>query len=229
MQVLVGLGNPGPDYARTRHNIGFLVMDALAAKLGVAFGPVADACATAEAQRGGEGVLLVKPLRYMNRSGEALRGWAVRRGIVLATDPAVDGVLPLIVCDDIALPLGSVRLRARGSDGGHRGLESVERLLGHGDYPRLRLGVGDADGVDPADWAAYVLEAFPESASAAVSELVDDACTSLLCVLDEGLAAAASRHNRRIRPPQAESDDKLHSSAAEVIIPDRPVRPGETS
>jgi PTH1 family peptidyl-tRNA hydrolase len=205
MHVLVGLGNPGPEYAHTRHNIGFLVLEALAARLGAVFGPIADGCRTAEAVRDAETVLLVQPQRYMNRSGEALRLWSARRGIVLGA-AAPDSVAPLVICDDIALPLGSVRLRARGSDGGHRGLESVERLLGGPEYPRLRLGVGEQEGVDPAVWADFVLQTFPAAAAGEVDDLIEAACRTLLCVLDEGVEAAGSRHNRRVRPPDAEAD-----------------------
>ncbi|MBK7703491.1 MAG: aminoacyl-tRNA hydrolase [bacterium] len=105
---------------------------------------------------------------------------------------------PLAVCDDIALPLRSLRLRAGGSDGGHRGLESLGRALGGTAFPRLRLGVdGSGTGIAPPDWADYVLAEFPAAQRDASEELVQDACDALLTWLDLGVGPAAGRHNRR--------------------------------
>jgi peptidyl-tRNA hydrolase, PTH1 family len=199
--VVVGLGNPGERYARTRHNLGFRVVEALADRVGLRFGPVRGGCAAAAGAFGEVGIVLVKPLTYMNRSGEALADWARAEGRELRADgvPAADPP-PLAVCDDIALPLGSLRLRAGGSDGGHRGLGSLARALGGTDFPRLRLGVdGSEDGIPPPDWADYVLADFPAAEQAAAEELVADACEALLTWFALGTAAAAGRHNRRGR------------------------------
>jgi PTH1 family peptidyl-tRNA hydrolase len=218
MQLVVGLGNPGDRYVWTRHNLGFRVVEALASREGLRFGPVRDGCTAAAGAIGRREVVLVKPLLYMNRSGEALAAWARARGWELRAagvpdappEPApvsADGPLPdvspafpppLAVCDDIALPLGSLRLRACGSDGGHRGLASLERALGGTGFPRLRLGVdGGEAGIAPPDWADYVLADFPAAQRDAAEELVQDACDVLLTWLDRGVGAAASRHNRR--------------------------------
>jgi len=214
LQLVVGLGNPGERYARTRHNLGFRVVDALAARAGLRFAPVQDGCAAAAGRLAGSEVVLVKPLLFMNRSGETLAAWARARGLPLlpagetaATpvpeDPAAapgpsPPPPPPAVCDDIALPLGSLRLRAGGSDGGHRGLDSLGRVLGGTAFPRLRLGVdGSEAGVPPPAWADYVLADFPAAEWPATEDLVQDACDAVLTWLELGLAAAAGRHNRR--------------------------------
>ncbi len=214
MQLVVGLGNPGERYIWTRHNLGFRVVDALAARGGLRFGPVRHGCAAASGVIGNREVVLVKPQLYMNRSGEALAALARAEGWVLRTEgcpapepPAASPMPPapppafpppLAVCDDIALPLGSLRLRAGGSDGGHRGLESLGHTLGGTGFPRLRLGVdGSETGIPPPDWADYVLAEFPVSERSASAELVQDACDALLCWLALGTEAAAGRHNRR--------------------------------
>lgn len=221
MQLVVGLGNPGDRYVWTRHNLGFRVVDALASRAGLRFGPVQAGCAAASGAIGGREVVLVKPLLFMNRSGEALAAWARARDLALvpaggpAPDPAPEAAeaasgppapssppsapSPLLaVCDDIALPLGSLRLRAGGSDGGHRGLESLGRALGGTGFPRLRLGAdGSEAGVPPPDWADYVLAEFSAAERAASEELVQDACDAVLTWLELGVATAAGRHNRR--------------------------------
>lgn len=225
MQLIVGLGNPGPEYALTRHNAGFLCLDELARRHGLAFGPVRHACQAAAGEIGGRAVVLVKPLAYMNRSGEALAGWARAEALALtgappeppAEDgfppaPAPTGRRPLAVVDDIALPLGALRLRAAGSDGGHNGLASLDRCLGGGHYPRLRLGVGAEDPVPAPLWADYVLEEFPAAAADAVAEMVAAGADALEAVLEHGVDGAASRCNRR-RPPAAPGGEDLPSGA----------------
>ena len=207
MHLIVGLGNPGPEYARTRHNIGFRCLDRLAARHGLEFGRVKDGCRIVVGRIVGHDVVLVKPMRYMNLSGEALAVWAARTAMELVLpdpDGLVRPVTPLIVVDDIALPLGALRLRARGSDGGHRGLESLARTLGGDDYPRLRLGVAPAAAAVPADqWKSFVLEEFDHQEWDDSEELVDYACDTLTAWLENGLEWTGSRYNRK-RP---EADD----------------------
>ena len=203
MRILVGLGNPGPEYARTRHNLGFRVLDLLAARHGLAFGVVRYACAAAEGEIGGVPVVMVKPLSYMNRSGEALAGWLRGRGLRpddAAEDPPEP---PLVICDDIALPLGATRLRARGGAGGHNGLVSLIGALGGEEFPRLRLGVAPHEGSPaPEDWADFVLGEFPDEDWDESEDLVARGADALECVLADGLEIAAGRFNRR-RPPEA--------------------------
>jgi len=196
--IVVGLGNPGLAYERTRHNLGFRALDTLAKRHGLVFGRVADACAAATGRIAGTEVTLLKPMLYMNRSGEALSRWAGSRGLGLAPGAPSDGATPLVVCDDIALPLGAARLRSRGGAGGHRGLESMLAVLGDEAFPRLRLGVAGGEGtIPPASWSDYVLAEFSPSEWTLTEELIDHACATLEYLLAHGVEAAASRFNRK--------------------------------
>jgi len=185
----MGLGNPGARYASTRHNIGFRVCEELAARLRAVFAP-----AWPEYRAAVVGDLtLLEPLTYMNRSGDALAAWRDRAGHPDA--------LPVVVCDDLHLPLGSLRIRERGGAGGQNGLESVLAAVGHEDVARVRLGVGPRTGaVPPEAWADYVLEPFAADEQDAVADLVGRAADAVLCLLESGVQAAASRHNWRFRP-----------------------------
>src|SRR5262245_34895064 len=133
MKVLVGLGNPGKEYEGTRHNLGFEVVRRVASRLKVRLKEGKGPALSVRTSRGGEAVVLVCPLTYMNDSGEALARLDPGR----TWDPAE----VMVVCDDLALPAGRMRLRASGSDGGHRGLRSIEERLGSAGYPRLRIGI----------------------------------------------------------------------------------------
>ena len=202
MRILVGLGNPGSDYDRTRHNLGFRTLDALAGRHGLVFAEPVGACAEATGRIGGVEVTLLKPQLYMNRSGEALALWAGRRHPGPEEADPGEVPSPIVVCDDIALPLGSARLRARGGDGGHRGLESLIEALGSEDFPRLRLGVaGGGEPIPAVVWADYVLDAFATEEEPVVEELIDHACAALERALAHGVEDAASRFNRG--PPAA--------------------------
>ena len=132
--LIVGLGNPGAEYENTRHNIGFLTLDAFAKASNVVFEPGRYAM-TAEAKIKGRTFRLIKPTTYMNLSGNAVRHWMQVEKI------PIENVL--VVVDDLALPFGSIRLRAKGSDAGHNGLKDIQAKLGRADYPRLRFGIGD--------------------------------------------------------------------------------------
>lgn len=131
--LIVGLGNMGSEYAETRHNIGFKIVDALAKASTSVFKPsrLGDMC---EVKHKGRTFVLVKPSTFMNLSGKAVQYW------MSETKVPIDKVL--IITDDIALDTGVIRIRAKGSDGGHNGLKSINQVLGRQDYPRLRFGVG---------------------------------------------------------------------------------------
>lgn len=213
-RVIVGLGNPGAKYARNRHNVGFMVLDELARRLKLVFRSDMPSHQWAS----GDGVVLIRPLTYMNLSGEALADWAGRQAVKVTGRPdpepefdeegqqlggvvPVEGIRPLIVCDDLALPLGSVRLRARGSSGGQNGLASAIGHLGGDDFPRLRLGIAPvAAPVAPEDWPDYVLADFEESEVAVVEDMIDHAANALEFWLAHDLERTISRFNRRIRP-----------------------------
>lgn len=190
MKVVVGLGNPGPDYERTRHNVGWWVVDHLAdvwrfegwKKDGdsrVASGTVSD-----------RRVRLVKPQTFMNLSGAALRPYLRREGFSYMKDL-------LIIVDEVALPIGAFRIRAGGSSGGHNGLKSTEGALGSQEYARLRIGVGPED---PArrrgDLADYVLSDFGKRESQIVRELLPTLTELVEVWLAEGAHKAMNRFNR---------------------------------
>jgi PTH1 family peptidyl-tRNA hydrolase len=137
MKLVVGLGNPGAEYRETRHNVGFQVMDELARRWGVDQWRESFEALATKTVRGGEAVLLAKPLTFMNLSGRSVAG--------LANFYKIDPADVLVVTDDVALPLGRLRARRGGSDGGHNGLRSVAQSLGSQAYPRLRIGVGRGD------------------------------------------------------------------------------------
>ena len=185
MKLVAGLGNPGSRYRGTRHNIGFGVLDELAGRHGLTFeGSSADALQAR--WRSGDDVLLVKPLTYMNLSGEAVG--------VLCRYFKVDTPDVLIVCDDVNLPLGRLRARAGGSDGGHNGLKSVAQHLGTSDYARLRIGVGRGD--LRRDLAAHVLAGFDADEMTGVEEAITRSADAVELWIAEGLGPVMNRFNR---------------------------------
>ncbi len=151
MRAVVGLGNPGPEYAATRHNAGFRLVDALAARWGFPPFRRGERARVTEGEIDGVPVRLLKPTTYMNRSGAALAS--------LRADPEFDPARDLLICvDDFNIPLGTFRLRVDGSAGGHNGLKSIEGALQSQAYARLRIGVGPLPTNDP--WEEFVLAPF---------------------------------------------------------------------
>ena len=145
MHIVIGLGNPGREYQRTRHNVGFDVIDVLSEKLGIALTRSAMHGLIGEGFVGGEKVILVKPQTYMNLSGQCVTE------LISWYKAPMENVM--VIYDDIDLPLGKLRLRASGSAGTHNGMRSVIGLLGRQDFPRLRVGVGKKpEGWELADW-----------------------------------------------------------------------------
>jgi PTH1 family peptidyl-tRNA hydrolase len=191
MRLVVGLGNPGDRYRRTRHNVGFMVADALAARSGVAhWREEADAW-IAEARVGGEPALLVKPATFMNRSGVA-----VERLLAAWGGAAPDLV---VVVDDVALDLGTLRVRERGSHGGHNGLRSLVEMLGTDEFARVRVGIRKGEPQD--DLAEYVLSEFPEEDVLVVQEMVGLAGDAVECLVREGAGEAMNRFNGTRKEP----------------------------
>lgn len=187
MKLVFGLGNPGSAYAGTRHNVGFMTMDRLAAAAGYHPAGTKFQAEVAEGMEGEEKVLLVKPQTFMNLSGRTVRQ-AVDFFKLELTDL-------LVVTDDVNLPLGTLRLRGSGSAGGHNGLKDIERMLASQDYPRLRLGVsGPSEHQDLAD---YVLARFRPSELDMVEEMIADAAEVVRCWIKQGLAPAMNRANAR--------------------------------
>lgn len=221
VQLIVGLGNPGPKYENNRHNLGFRVVEELARRRNLVFRNLGQGYLVAGGPEAAAGLVLLMPLTYMNLSGEAVDGWSRQAGEpvigrkaqaapeipempeeeIADSDVSETGIRPLVVCDDLNLPLGSVRLRPRGSSGGQNGLASVIAHLGGDEFPRLRLGVAPLDGeVDPADWPDYVLADFQPGERPAAEEMVSHAADALEYWLENGLEATISRFNRRVRP-----------------------------
>jgi PTH1 family peptidyl-tRNA hydrolase len=188
-RLVLGLGNPGPSYAGTRHNLGFRVVDALAERLGAAVDRLECNALVGAAEIDTGALLLAKPLTWMNRSGHAAHCLAECHG----TAPA--GVL--VVYDEVGLPLGRLRLRAAGGPGGHRGVESVIAALRTDEVPRLRLGIAP-DGEAPAgevlaDWVLAPFEPDEEQGAEEMVERAADACRSWL---DDGIEAAMTHFNQ---------------------------------
>ena len=184
---MVGLGNPGERYAATRHNVAWQVLDELARRLRAVDAESAGPYQARQARVAEDTVVLMKPLTFMNLAGQAVEAW--RSG-----QPGPPDDL-LVVSDDVYLPVGTLRLRLRGSSGGHRGLESVERALGGQAFARLRIGVGTAK--SSAELREHVLDAFTPDERALIDEAARRAADAVECWVTEGGIAAMNRFNRR--------------------------------
>lgn len=185
LALIVGLGNPGREYHRNRHNAGAMAVDRVARKLGVSFRRRVGLSLVAQTRRNDQDVTLAKPTVYMNESGRAVAS--------LLRSSHVDLASLLVICDDLDLPLGRIRLRPEGGSAGHRGLTSIIDTLGTSFFARLRIGIGRPSGsMDPAD---FVLEDFLDDELPMVGEALDRALLCVEEVLDRGVAAAMNAHN----------------------------------
>jgi PTH1 family peptidyl-tRNA hydrolase len=196
MKVVVGLGNPGSRYTGTRHNVGFAVVDLLAegprARFQSRFG-----ARVAELIEGPHKLLLVKPQTFMNLSGRCVR--EVLDFYRLAPEEL------LVVCDDINLPLGKLRVRARGSHGGHNGLRDIQNHLGTPEYARLRVGVG----APPEDEAVdHVLGRFRPSERAVMDDAIRLAAQAVLVWVHQGTESCMNRYNPEPRPPRKKGPER---------------------
>ena len=189
MHLVVGLGNPGERYARTRHNVAWAVLDELAARHRAAPAPGHATFRARAVSIAGRDVELVQPLTFMNLSGDALVAWREERG-------GEDDLL--VVSDDVYLPLGMLRVRTSGSTGGHRGLESIEAAVGGRDYARLRIGVGAAE--SSAALREHVLEEVTPGEAPALAEAVRRAADAVETWVGGGALAAMNQFNRRVAP-----------------------------
>ncbi len=185
MRLIVGLGNPGPEYEWTRHNCGFLVIEELARRAGAQVRMRQCQALTGRAIIEGETLLLVKPQTFMNESGVAVAALRAKYE-VSPTDV-------LVITDELALPFGRIRLRRLGSAGGHNGLKSIIARLGTNEFPRLRLGIGVDHPIDDA--AAFVLSDFPRRERDALTEMVARAADAVEAVLKTGITDAMSKYN----------------------------------
>lgn len=185
MKLIVGLGNPGPDYERTRHNVGWMVVDAFARKFRIEIARHEKSAYTGTGRVAGGSVLVAKPLTYMNLSGESVK--LLVNGYLESTDDL------MVVYDDIDLPLGKLRIRPSGSAGTHNGMRSIVQTLGTERFPRLRIGIGAADGKPLRD---YVLDEFAPDEQPAVDRAIERAVDALVLFARGELRRAMNEFNR---------------------------------
>jgi len=188
MKMIAGLGNPGAEYRLTPHNLGFMAVDRLAGECGLELTRPDSQALTAAARIDGSDVLMAKPQTYMNLSGMAVARLLARHDIE-ARDL-------IVLVDDTVLPLGSLRIRPRGSAGGHKGLKSIIEALGSRDFVRVRMGVRPEQSM--GDMVSYVLGRFRQPDLEAVDEMLSQACEAVHVILREGAEKAMNRFNRRI-------------------------------
>jgi len=225
MKLIVGLGNPGREYAGTRHNVGFEVLDRLAVKLGLVF-KAADFDRTARSNFEGlaldgpatfasgaqERVLLLKPLTFMNLSGRSVQA---AKAFYQLSDAEL-----IIVLDDVALPCGKIRLSPGGSTGGHNGLRDIERALGTSQYPRLRVGI---DAPPPrVPQKDYVLGRFADEQRTRLSPALDRAGEALLMWMEQGITPAMNRFNAEEEKTEDSTQKTEHRSQKTEERKERP-------
>ncbi len=193
MKLIVGLGNPGYEYHRTPHNLGFMAIDRLADTCGVELARREAQALTVSTELAGVRVVLAKPQTYMNLSGLAVE--RLLRNYELAPRDL------LVLVDEIELPLGMLRIRPRGSAGGHNGLKSIIGALEADDFTRLRMGVRPDRPME--DYVSYLLGPFRPAEMASVGEMLDQASEAVRVILSEGVQKAMNRFNRRVPSPKS--------------------------
>ncbi len=189
-KLIVGLGNPGREYTKTRHNVGFMSVDRLAERWSLRFGRQRGRAEIAEGDVSGQRVILAKPQTFMNNSGDSVRA------LLKLTNLSTTHIL--VIADDLDLPFGRLRLRDSGSSGGQRGIQSIINQLGTNQLVRLRVGIGRPSlGVDPVD---YVLTPFTASERSALPEILDRLTLGVEAYLSEGVARAMNLVNVAVSP-----------------------------
>ena len=187
MYLIAGLGNPTREYEKTRHNVGFEAIDILADKAGTTVTEKKHKALYGKGYIGGQKVILAKPQTYMNLSGESIRE--------IADFYKIEPDNIIILCDDINLSEGQLRIRLKGSAGGHNGLKNIISHLGTQEFPRIRIGVGEKPrGMDLAD---YVLGRFPKEQQAVMEEAYRDAAEAACMMIEDGADAAMNHYNRK--------------------------------
>ncbi len=185
MHLIVGLGNPGTEYAHTRHNLGFMLVDKLAHDADAIVKRSECSSLVGNAMIENQRVTLVKPQTYMNLSGEAVS--------CLISKYEVDARAFVVISDDLALPFGTIRLRERGSAGGHNGLKSIIGALGTNEFMRLRIGIQPEPPI--ADAKRFVLSDFSREEKTALDEILDRSAQAVRSVIQDGMAKAMSLFN----------------------------------
>ncbi len=188
MKLIVGLGNPGIEYQFTPHNLGFLTIDCIANELGLEVRNRQCRALTARAEIAGQPVVLAKPETYMNLSGLSVRELVAEHQVDIGSDL-------IVIYDELDLPLGTIRIRQRGSSAGHNGMESILGALGTDEFLRIRLGIAPERKI--TDGVKYVLTPFRKAQLKVVDEILDSAAQAVETILKEGPAAAMNRFNRK--------------------------------
>lgn len=184
MYIIAGLGNPGKKYENTRHNMGFLVLDAFAQRHGIKVSKIKHKALTGEGFIAGKKVLLVKPQTYMNLSGESLRE------VMEYYKVPIENLI--VIYDDLDLEIGALRIRKKGSAGSHNGMKSVISQLQDDQFPRIRIGIGGADG---RDWKDFVTGGVSKEEADVLSETIDRAADAVTCMLEKGIDIAMNQYN----------------------------------
>jgi PTH1 family peptidyl-tRNA hydrolase len=197
MVLIVGLGNPGKEYEWTRHNLGFMVIDKLAGDCGVDVKTRECQSRLARVEIEGCAVKLVKPQTYMNLSGEVVACLFARHQLV---EP---GENLIVISDDLALPFGKIRIRARGTAGGHNGLQSIIGAVGTNEFTRLRIGIQPEHPI--SDSKRFVLDSFPGATRPAVEEIVERSVAATRAILRDGVLKAMTEYNRE--EPKMKSEE----------------------
>ena len=187
MYLIVGLGNPGREYEHTRHNAGFDAIDVLAGKLGADVKEKKHKGLCGKGMIAGEKVILLKPQTYMNLSGESVRA--------AADFYKIDAEHMIVLYDDIDLDVGKLRVRAKGSAGGHNGIKNIIAHMGTQEFPRVRIGVGAKP--DRMDLADYVLGRFSQVERPVMEDAFEEAAEAAIAVVEDGIDAAMNRFNRK--------------------------------
>lgn len=188
MKLIAGLGNPGEKYLYTRHNAGFLVIDYICSSLNIKLDGLKGDSLFGTGNYEGEEFLLLKPLTYMNNSGESIAQMAERFSIS-ARDM-------LVMVDDFNIPLGSIRVRAKGSDGGHNGLASITYHLNSDEYPRMRIGIGNGSVMKKEDFISFVLSNFTKEEFGLLVEMMPRYKDCALSFLKEDIKKVMNRFNK---------------------------------
>lgn len=209
--LIVGLGNPGREYAETRHNVGFRCVGELARAYGLTFSRVQHKALVTDWRIAGQQVLLAKPQTFMNLSGQSVAG------LVRFYKLPLENLI--VVFDDLDLPLGTIRLRKQGGAGGHKGMSDIIARLGTDAFPRVRVGIGRPPGrMDPT---AYVLQAFKPDELPLVEEVTGRVVRALETWLREGIEIAMTRHNDtgepRAEAPKPAGEGNAHDALTDVV------------
>ena len=198
MKLIVGLGNPGREYAGTRHNVGFDVIERLATRHRIVVAKRTMQSVIGDGAIGGERVILCRPMTFMNLSGEAV-GALTRYYRIEPCDI-------IVVLDEVALPPGQIRLRFKGSAGGHNGLANIIQHLGTSEFPRIRIGVGAAKA---GGLVGHVLSKFPAQEQELIDEATIRTCEAVECAISDGFEMAMNRFNVRTEP-SPRNQEKIH-------------------